>query len=72
MIEDTGIGIADEEIEKIFDRFYRIDKARSTRNTGLGLGVVKLLVDAHHGQIKVESVLGQGSRFEILLPLEQQ
>ena len=72
VIEDTGIGIADEEIEKIFDRFYRIDKARSTRNTGLGLAVVKLLVDAHHGQIKVESVLGQGSRFEILLPLEQQ
>ncbi len=69
LIEDTGIGIAPEEIGKIFDRFYRVDKARSTRNTGLGLSIAKLLVDAHHGQINVESKPGKGSRFEILLPL---
>ena len=68
-IEDTGLGIAAEEIGKIFDRFYRVDKARSTRNTGLGLSIAKLLVDAHHGQINVESELGKGSCFEILLPL---
>lgn len=70
VVADSGIGIAADEIDRIFDRFYRVDKARSTRNTGLGLSIAKLLVDAHHGQIKVESVLGEGSRFEILLPLE--
>lgn len=70
-IEDTGIGIAPEETGKIFDRFYRVDKARSTRHTGLGLSIAKLLVDAHHGQINVESEVGKGTRVEILLPLLQ-
>jgi len=70
IVQDSGIGIPADEIDKIFHRFYRVDKARTTRNTGLGLSVAKLLIEAHHGKIKIDSVLGQGSRFEILLPRE--
>jgi two-component system phosphate regulon sensor histidine kinase PhoR len=70
IIQDSGIGIPADEIDRIFDRFYRVDKARTMRRAGLGLAVAKLLVEAHHGEIKVESVLEQGSRFEILLPLK--
>jgi len=70
MIQDNGIGIPTDEIDKIFHRFYRVDKARTTRNTGLGLSVAKLLIEAHHGKIKIDSRLGEGSCFEILLPRE--
>lgn len=70
VIQDTGIGIASDEVEKIFNRFYRVDKARTLRGTGLGLTLAKLLIEAHQGRIVVESVPEQGSRFEILLPLE--
>lgn len=68
VIQDTGIGIPADELDNIFHRFYRVDKARSVRSTGLGLAVVKLLVDAHQGGIKLNSKLGKGSRFEVLLP----
>ncbi|MCL4265624.1 MAG: HAMP domain-containing histidine kinase [Anaerolineae bacterium] len=68
-VQDTGIGIPADEMEKVFDRFYRVDKARTMRSTGLGLAIAKLIVEAHQGEIKVESVPEQGSRFEILLPI---
>jgi two-component system, OmpR family, phosphate regulon sensor histidine kinase PhoR len=69
-IKDTGIGIKESEIPRIFERFYRVDKARSRNSggTGLGLAIVKHLVEAHHGTINVQSKLGEGSEFIILFP----
>lgn len=70
-ISDTGIGIAEDEIYKIFDRFYRVDKARSreTGGTGLGLSIALTAVELHGGNIHVESVEGIGSRFKITIPI---
>jgi two-component system phosphate regulon sensor histidine kinase PhoR len=69
-IKDTGIGIKESEIPRIFERFYRVDKARSRNSggTGLGLAIVKHLVEAHHGTINVQSKLGEGSEFTLLFP----
>lgn len=69
-VEDTGIGIPHGEVDRIFDRFYRVDKARSRRlgGTGLGLAIVKDIVEAHGGKISVETELGKGSEFKVLLP----
>ncbi len=69
-ISDTGYGIASEDLEKIFDRFYRIDRSRSMEVTGhgLGLSICKAIVQAHDGTIHVESRLGEGTRFTITLP----
>jgi two-component system phosphate regulon sensor histidine kinase PhoR len=67
IVKDTGIGIEKTEIPRIFERFYRVDRARSRESggTGLGLAIVKHIVEAHRGQIKVKSVLGKGSEFTI-------
>ncbi|MDA8188918.1 MAG: ATP-binding protein, partial [Dehalococcoidales bacterium] len=68
-VEDTGIGIAKEDIPSVFDRFYRVDKARSRAQggTGLGLAIVKSVVDLHGGTIAVSSAPGKGSTFTVQL-----
>ena len=70
-VEDTGIGIPKDEIPLIFNRFYRVDKSRSSQiqGTGLGLSIVKGIVDKYNGKIIVESKLGEGTIFKILLPI---
>jgi two-component system, OmpR family, phosphate regulon sensor histidine kinase PhoR len=71
-VEDAGVGIAPEELPKIFDKFYRIKhpKTRQVVGTGLGLAIVKGAVEAHHGTIEVNSVLNQGTTFRVLLPIQ--
>ncbi len=68
-IHDTGVGIPDEDIPRIFERFYKADRARSGGGTGLGLAIAKHLVQAHGGQIWVKSREGQGSTFYFSLPI---
>lgn len=70
-VSDTGIGIAAEHIPHIFERFYRVDKARSRAQggSGLGLAIARQIAEAHGGRIEVESKVGVGSTFSVLLPL---
>jgi len=69
-VSDTGIGIAEKHLPRLFERFYRVDKARSREmgGTGLGLAIVKHIIQAHGGKVGVESELGKGSRFFFTLP----
>lgn len=67
-IEDNGIGIPDEDISRIFERFYRVDKSRKKGGTGLGLAIVKHIVKIFNGEINVKSKLGQGTTFEVKIP----
>ncbi|MGH2411384.1 MAG: sensor histidine kinase, partial [Chloroflexota bacterium] len=73
-VRDSGPGIAPEEIERIFERFYRLDRARGRRTggAGLGLAIARWIVEAHGGRIAVESTLGQGSTFLVILPISNQ
>ncbi|MFN7920961.1 MAG: ATP-binding protein [Bryobacteraceae bacterium] len=70
-VRDSGIGIPSDELPRLFERFYRVDKARSRElgGTGLGLAIVKHLVRAHHGDVNVESTIGKGSTFSFTLPV---
>jgi two-component system phosphate regulon sensor histidine kinase PhoR len=70
VVEDTGEGIPAQHLQRLFERFYRVDRARSRElgGTGLGLAIVKHLARAHGGEVTVESKLGEGSRFTIELP----
>ena len=69
-VRDTGPGIAPEHVERIFDRFFRIDQSRSRAlgGTGLGLAIARLLAELQGGEITVESTLGAGSTFTAWLP----
>lgn len=68
-VTDTGIGIAPDELSKVWDRLYRGEPSRSQRGLGLGLSLVKAVVHAHHGRVDVSSALGAGSTFTIVLPV---
>ena len=74
IICDTGFGIPRESIPRLFERFYRVDKARSREmgGTGLGLSIVKHIIDRHEGKVWVQSELGKGSCFHFMLPKFQQ
>lgn len=69
-VSDTGVGIPAEHLPRLFERFYRVDKARdrATGGTGLGLSIVKHLAEAHGGSVTVESTVGQGSTFTVFFP----
>ena len=73
VVQDTGIGIIEEQIDKVFDRFYQSENSRWRKNkgTGIGLALVKDLVDLHKGHIDLKSISGVGTEITILLPLEQ-
>jgi two-component system phosphate regulon sensor histidine kinase PhoR len=68
-VTDTGVGISEDELPRLFERFYKSDKARRSGGTGLGLAIAKHIVQAHGGRIWVESRAGQGSTFSFSLPI---
>ena len=72
-VDDTGIGISEEDQDFLFERFFKADKSRNrTRGgSGLGLSIVKKIVDMHNGTITVKSKLGEGTRLSISLPIEK-
>ncbi len=72
-VSDQGCGIDGEHLPRLFERFYRVDKARSRKlgGTGLGLAIVKHIVQAHQGRVSVESTPGEGSTFRIHLPMSR-
>jgi len=69
-VSDEGIGIPRRDLERVFERFYRVDRARSrdSGGTGLGLAIVRHVADNHDGEVRVDSVEGEGSTFSLRLP----
>jgi signal transduction histidine kinase len=70
VVEDTGEGIPDEELPRIFEKFYRVPTSRHHGGAGLGLAIVREIIAAHGGQIEVESQPDKGTRFTFTLPTE--
>jgi two-component system phosphate regulon sensor histidine kinase PhoR len=72
-VKDSGPGIAAEHLPRLSERFYRVDRSRSreTGGTGLGLAITKHVMQRHGGELRIESVLGQGSSFKLLLPFSR-
>ena len=70
-VKDTGVGISDKDLPHIFDRFFRCDPSRSQTGSGLGLSLAKAIVEAHNGTIEVESEVGKGSTFRVVLPITE-
>ena len=73
-VKDNGMGIPSESLDRIFERFYRVDKGRSRKQggTGLGLSIVKHIVNFYHGTIRVTSELEKGSEFVVSIPMREQ
>ena len=69
-VSDEGVGIAPTDLPRIFERFYRVDRARSRElgGTGLGLSIVKHIAQLHRGRVEAESILGQGTTIRVILP----
>ncbi len=70
-MRDTGLGIPADELPRIFERFYKIDRARGRSGTGLGLAIAKHIIEAHGGRIWAESTLGAGTTFLVTIPAEE-
>ena len=68
-VSDTGVGIAAEDVPRVFERFYKADRARGSGGTGLGLAIVKHMIEAHGGRVSVESEEGQGATFTFTIPI---
>jgi signal transduction histidine kinase len=71
-VVDTGVGISPEDLPRVFERFYRVERQGSIPGTGLGLAISKELIELHGGQIAVASTQGQGSSFAIYVPLLEE
>lgn len=72
VVQDTGVGIEADELSRLFERFYKSDKARRSEGTGLGLAIAKNIVLLHGGEISVESTIGEGATFTFTIPLNQR
>jgi signal transduction histidine kinase len=70
-VQDTGIGMTEDEVSHIFERFYRVDEARTSGGFGLGLPIAGKIIERHNGHIEVESTPGQGSTFRIVIPCNE-
>jgi len=73
-VKDTGPGIPEEHLQRIFDEFYRVDGRRTSpvKGSGLGLAIVKKLVESHGGKVQVYSKVGEGSNFIVTIPISQK
>ena len=69
VVRDTGIGISQADLPRVFDRFYRAEESRTQLGSGLGLAIARQIAERHGGRIEVTSVLGEGSAFTLVLPL---